>query len=321
MAYRFDTDESVAEAFARTADEQLAKAEHELRTGIQDDPVSAVHSARKALKKERSLLRLTRGSVSGPKRRRENIALRDAGRALSATRDAEVMVQALDELSVRYAGQVPELVFEAFRGRLEAGRQVAREQLTNPAMPAEVAAQLESVRRRVSKWDLRRGGWPALAGGLERSYADGRKAFRKARSCPDVHNLHEWRKRSKDLWYELRLLEAVCGQAVGGQAKEAHALADLLGDDHDLAVLRQTLTQAGAHVAADLDAVLGLLDHRRQQLQAEAMFVGERVYAESPKAFLKRIHRRWKAGRGQARADVVHDDAADLAHATRAVLA
>lgn len=321
MAYRFETDESVAEAFARAAHEQLADAGHDLRTGIQDDPVSAVHSARKSLKKERSLLRLTRGAVSGAKRRRENVALRDAGRALSATRDAEVLVQTLDELSERYAGQVPEAVFGAFRERLEAGRQVAREQLTDPAMAVEVAGQLEAVRRRISKWKLRNGDWPALAGGLKRTYADGRRAFGKARSRPDGHNLHEWRKRSKDLWYELRLLGPICGQAVRGQAKEAHALADLLGDDHDLAVLRQTLTQTGAQVATDLDAVLGLLDHRRQQLQAEAMFVGERVYAESPKAFVKRIHRSWKAGRGLAKADAVHDDAADLAQATRAVLA
>jgi CHAD domain-containing protein len=321
VSYRFEPDESVPEAFVRAAAEQLADAEHDLRTGIQDDPVSAVHSARKSLKKERSLLRLTRAAVSGTKRRRENVALRDAGRALSATRDAEVLVQTLDELSERYAGQVPEAVFGAFRERLEAGRQVAREQLTDPAVAVEVAGQLAAVRRRISKWKLGNGDWPALAGGLKRTYADGRRAFDKARSRPDTDSLHEWRKRSKDLWYELRLVGPICGQAVRGQAKEAHALADLLGDDHDLAVLRQTLTQTGAQVASDLDAVLGLLDHRRQQLQAEAMFVGERVYAESPKAFVKRIHRSWKAGRGLAEADAVHDDATDLAQATRAVSA
>ncbi len=321
MAYRFETDESVAEALVRTAEEQLDGAEHDLRTGVQDDPVSAIHSARKALKKERALLRLARGTVGGKQRRRENVALRDAGRALSATRDSEVLVQTLDGLSERYAGQVPEAVFASFREPLEADRQVAREQLTDPSMAAEVAGQLETVRRRIARWDVRRGGWAAIGGGLERTYRQGRKALARARSQPDLENLHEWRKRSKDLWYELRLLTPVGGPAVRGQTKDAHALADLLGDDHDLAVLRQTLVEAGEHVASDLDALLGLLDHRRQQLQAEAMFVGERVYAESPKAFVRRMHRYWKAGRAKARADAVHDDPADLAHVTRAVTA
>jgi len=68
MAYRFENDESVRDGFVRCAAEQLDKACTELSARIGDDPVDAVHSARKAVKKERSLLRLARGSMPAKRR-------------------------------------------------------------------------------------------------------------------------------------------------------------------------------------------------------------------------------------------------------------
>ena len=53
----------------------------------------------------------------------------------------------------------------------------------------------------------------ALADGLPTTYRRGRKAYEQARSEPGAESLHEWRKRSKDLWYELRLLGPVCGHS------------------------------------------------------------------------------------------------------------
>ena len=132
-----------------------------------------------------------------------------------------------------------------------------------------------------------------------------------------VEGLHAWRKRVKDLWYQERLLAAVCGPVVAGQVKDAHRLADLLGDDHDLAELREALTQGTVHAPVDLDAVVGLIDHRRDTLQAEALYVGARVYAETPAAFMRRMRLLWKAGRGQARAARMQRPV-ELADATRA---
>jgi CHAD domain-containing protein len=318
VPYKFRPDESVPEAAARVAAEQLEGAEHQLIEGVNHDPVEAVHSARKALKKERSLLRLARDPIRGSERRHANVALRDVGRRLSGTRDAEVLVQALDDLHERYAGQVPMAVFSAFRAQLDDERAAARARLADPMLARETVVELAGLRERIERWRLRTGGWDAVGGGLRRSYGRGRKAFRQARSEPNDENLHEWRKRSKDTWYHLRLIAPVCGEAIRGQAKDAHALADLLGDDHDLAVLRERLVAHGHEVATDVEALLGLVDHRRGQLQSAAMLAGERVYAERPKEFTRRIHRCWHAGRTQAKAARASDPA-ELAEASRAV--
>ena len=62
----------------------------------------------------------------------------------------------------------------------------------------------------------------------------------------------------------------VAGPAMAGQAKDAHHLADRLGDDHDLGVLQDALAHGRVHAPVDLDAVVGLIVHRRLALQTEA---------------------------------------------------
>ena len=95
MTYRIGADEPVRAAITRCAREQLDQAIRELSEGIGEDPVRAVHDARKAIKKERSLLRLARGAMPSAQRRRENATLRDAARALSGVRDADVQATCL----------------------------------------------------------------------------------------------------------------------------------------------------------------------------------------------------------------------------------
>lgn len=291
MAYRLQPDESVPDELRRCAGEQLDLAIDELTTGVADHPVEAVHEARKALKKTRSLLRLGRGALDPDERRRDNAALRQAGRRLSDARDAEVMLEATDKLADQFAGRLPQATFDAIR------RHLAPERRLDSGLTDQVADELKAVRSRVEHSSSRATGWKALEPGLHRSYARGRAALEKARSRPTVENLHEWRKRTKDLWYHLRLLKPFAPGIIGGAAKDADKLSKRLGDDHDLAILRAALERGAGDLKVDVDAVLELIDHRREQLQAEAMTLGQRLYAERPKAFVARMHRYWKASR------------------------
>jgi CHAD domain-containing protein len=299
MAYRLHPDEPVPDEVRRCAREQLDRAIDELSARTSDDPVEAVHDARKALKKARSLLRLSRGALDAQDRRRENAAIRAAGRALSSARDAEVMLEATDDLADRFAGRVPQATFDAIRRHLEVARDPARQQLLESGLTGQVADDLKAVRGRIEELSLRHEGWKALEPGLERSYARGRAALREARKHPTAENLHDWRKRTKDLWYHLRVLKAIAPGIIGGAAKDADKLSKLLGDDHDLAVLHETLARGAGDLKVDVDAVVELIDHRREQLQAEAYQLGERLYAESPKTFVRRMRSYWKASRPQ----------------------
>jgi CHAD domain-containing protein len=312
MAYKFRPDESVRRTILRCSREQLDRAVFELSEGISADPVDAIHSARKAIKKERSLLRLARGAMPRAQRQRENAALREAARAVSGVRDADVMIASIGQLSDRFAGQLPATAFQAIQAHLEA----RREHPGGLVVDARALRELAAVRARVDDWQLHTGGWKALESGLVRSYGRGRDAFARARVGGEMEDLHAWRKRVKGLWHHERLLERICGPTVRGHAKELDRLSDLLGDDHDLALLRQELTRDGIPVPVDVDAVVNPIDHRRAELQAEAVRIGGRLYAETPKAFRRRMRESWKAGRALAKARA-EQHPAQLAAATR----
>jgi CHAD domain-containing protein len=176
VAYEFADDESVRAAIVRCAREQLDLAVAELSERINADPVGAVHDARKAIKKERSLLRLARGAMSPEQRRAENAALREAARGLAGVRDAAVMTATLDQLSHRFVGQVPATTFEKIREQL-GHNDGQRGEMAGSGLNDRAIQQLGAVRRRVEDWTLAKDGWSAIKGGLLRGYKRGRKGL------------------------------------------------------------------------------------------------------------------------------------------------
>jgi CHAD domain-containing protein len=229
------------------------------------------------------------------------------------------MVEALDGLADRYSGQLPQQTFTVIREHLDQLGHAPRQSLMDANLTGQVAEELRAVRLRTADWRLKRGGWKAVKPGLKREYRRGRKAFRQAQADPTTERLHEWRKRAKDHWYHLRLLQSIAPRTIKGQAKDAHLLSDLLGDDHDLALLRDQLRDPGPAFAVDIEPVLALLGHRRAQLQRQAMLLGDRLYAEKPRPFVRRIGAYWKAWRAEARTTATEHPAelAELAELTR----
>ncbi|MGH2822338.1 MAG: CHAD domain-containing protein, partial [Thermoleophilaceae bacterium] len=114
---------------------------------------------------------------------------------------------------------------------------------------------------------------------LKRSYRRGRRDWRAAVKDPSTENLHEWRKRAKDLWYHCSILEETWKPVMSALAGEAHELSDRLGDDHDLALL----------LAFGAEPLEPLIARRRRELQEEAFGYGARLYVDRPKTFVCRI--------------------------------
>ena len=267
--YRLKQGEPVPEGIARIA---RGRIDHAI-DALTDATEEGVHEARKDMKKLRALLRLVRGDIGEKTFRRESTCFRDAARELSGVRDADVMLATLSELEDRYGaetGPVRQAV-EAHRIRTAGG---GRERAAKTAI-----AVLAEARRRVGDWPLERDGFVALEDGLRRTYRDGRRDWRAALKDPSTENLHEWRKRVKDLWYHHSILEETWKPVMKVLAGEAHELSDRLGDDHDLAVL----LDFGA------DSLEPVIATRRAELQEEAFAYGTRLYADKPKAFVRRL--------------------------------
>jgi CHAD domain-containing protein len=290
-AYRLTVAEPLPQGIARVANGRIGHALAELRGKSDSTPEEAVHEARKDLKKLRALLRMTRGELGDATFRRENLCFRDAGRELAGVRDSDVMLDTLNALDIP-PGMEWELR-KAIQGHRARNGGDARR-----TAAAGVVAMLREVRRRVDDWPLERHSFDALREGLERTYRRGRRDFRAAQAAPTVEALHEWRKRVKDLWYQHTLLRELWPPVMQAVGDEAHRLANRLGDDHDLAMLAEWVRE---HAAAEPE-FFEALESRRSELQAEAMALGERLYADKPGAYVRRLRRLWNTAQTSVRA-------------------
>jgi len=290
-AYRLNEDEPLPDGIRRIARGRIDHAIDELRGKTDSTPEEAVHEARKDMKKLRALLRLARGELGEDTFSRENACFRDAARELAGARDSDVMLETLGALELS-----PGVGFE-LRKAIEADRR--RNGAGDRAGAARDAlAILKEARNRVGDWPLEHDSFEAVAGGLGRTYRRGRRALKAAGAEPSVEALHEWRKRVKELWYDHTLLCALWPPVMAAAGDEAHELSELLGDDHDLAVLASWVSENGEAGPELFEAV----DRRRDELQQEAFALGARVYAEKPRAFVRRLGRLWDASEAEVRA-------------------
>ncbi|MEA2279042.1 MAG: hypothetical protein QOC78_4002 [Solirubrobacteraceae bacterium] len=294
MAYRLAVADRLTTAVRERAAEQLEEAIAHLQGDGGHDPVEAIHEARKSLKKARSLLRLVRRDLDPPAFRRESRALRDAGRALSGLRDADVMRETFEHLAERSVGRLPAKELDELRDWLE-HRSHARRNGAAIARARRVAQELGETLARLDDLPLQRVRWKTIHRSARRVYKQGRRALRRVEADPTVERLHEWRKRVKDLWHHQRLLRDAWPALLAAQAKEAHELSDLLGRDHDLAVLAERLR--GRKGGPDVGGILELIEHERAELQKRARDLGRRLYAESPRSFARRLKRYLRAAR------------------------
>jgi CYTH domain-containing protein/CHAD domain-containing protein len=298
-AYRLLGDEDAANGMRRVIVARLEKAADRLREPDDGDALAeAIHGARKDLKKARAALRLVREDLGEKAFKRENRELRDAARLLSASRDAEVKLETLDRLVEGDAGDVPPGPAALWREALASDRDRIVDADADGTEAAVVA--IEGVIARAPEWHLRHSGWKLLAPGLDTAYADGREAFEALPALPSFEAVHELRKRGKDLWYQLRLLRDAWTPVLEPTAEEIHEFTDLLGDHHDLAVLGEDLEGREEIGSAHKNVLRELIDLEQRGLLGEAIGLGERIYAEKPAAFGRRLRAYWRAWRREA---------------------
>jgi CHAD domain-containing protein len=289
--YKLKADEPLPESTRRVARGRIDHALDELRGNTDSTAEEAVHEARKDMKKLRALLRLVRGEVGESTFARENACFRDAARELAGARDTDVMLATLKQL------ELPEGLGWELRKAIQAERAGERGGDRDTAARGAVAI-LAEARKRVDDWPLERESFDAVADGLERTYRRGRRHFRAAREEPATETLHEWRKRVKEHWYHHTLMRELWPPVMEAVADEAHELAGRLGEDHDLAVLAEWVSRH----AEGGDELFEAVERRRAALQAEALELGARLYADKPSAFAGRLRRLWDASQAKVRA-------------------
>lgn len=314
MAYRLDPTQPTAAEVRRALGEQLSRAAAELR--VEGGPsAEGIHEVRKRIKKARSLLRLARADVGAGVARHANAELRRVGADLARQRDADALVEAVDRLlePAEPAEGAPPSPDGAAAGALGRVRTVLAERAEavragdaiDPAMVRTAARTLDQVTTWLDRVPPHAEGWDALGPGLARTHKRGRAALAALPQEPSAEELHEWRKRVKDLWYQQRLLRRLWPEAQRPIIEAADRLADVLGQEHDLAALVDLLAAVDdegepqlAIEPAARDLAVAVADARRADLQAVARHLGARLYADDEQAWEHRHGAWWGAAVG-----------------------
>ncbi len=296
MEYRLKRGESAPEGVRRMAAEQLDKALEHLACQ-EEKRDKHIHEARKATKRLRALVRLVRRELGDEVYALENQCYRDAGQRLSELRDATVLIETVDRLVESLGKDVPKSRFARVRVWLVERRdQVYGQVASSDRAVQEVVANLTQARERLENWNLQRQGWGGIRVGLQRIYARGRRDFAAAYALPSDEAFHDWRKQAKYLWYHAQILENIWPSVMQALVEELDQLGELLGQDHDLAVLRTTVLaefpRAGA--TATLQALESRIGEVRARKQAEACLLAERIYLERPRDFTRRLRGYWR---------------------------
>ena len=300
--FRFKKKEDFRTGFHRIAAEQVARA---LIDWEQADNAVAVHETRKCLKRLRSLLRLVRPVLASRDFKKENARLRDIARALSASRDTQVMLETIALLRTE-AGSAERSALDLLRTQVTPAR-AGKKSGDQAPTSARIATALKDVSEHLKRLRLEATNFDVVAPGFERSYRKGRKALAAMQAAYDEEASHEWRKRVQAHWRQLSLLSAAWPEFFEARIALARRLSDVLGQDHDLAVLyayvlgpaRQVLGSKG------MAAVTGLIEMRQADLRRQALHDGTVLYADGPSGLRKRVRRYWDIAAKRSKSELV----------------
>jgi CHAD domain-containing protein len=287
--------ESVRNGLVRLGRRHAHAALHRIVHPKKADRTEDIHHVRVQCKRLRALLRLLKPVTDVEAVKRENLRLRDAARMLSGFRDAFV------------AGETLKRVFEdtAPRQMRDAARLLGvkrRPPKNKQDLDLALAQAAKSLRRtaegfRTLPFSTR--GWAAIAPGLENSYRRARKEYHRCLDRGAGHLgdcFHAWRKRVKDLGYQLEILENIQPGDTHRLRKEVRRLGALLGDDHDYLVFAEQVRARERHYLdlANFRPVRKRLRRRLKTLRGKEFAIARHFFADKPRLWIARLAENWR---------------------------
>ena len=242
----------------------------------------AVHASRKALRRARAVLGLVGDALPKGERSAVKTALQDARRALSTVRDHAVAPEtlagmALDDDDRAAANRVLANAAEAMPAIAEIKQLLAES-------AARAAAQAEALQAALPH-DV---DWDTVAAGVRATYGEARRASRAAKRSKSW--FHSWRRRSKELVYQLELIAQHAGPRLTALRDEVSGATDVLSPAVDLIMVRDFVVTYGQGVAPEALAHLReTIDGNLDDLMKTACKAAREAFRQKAKKLEKRL--------------------------------
>jgi len=301
MSYRLENNETLSFGLKRIVLELIDKSVFNFSKGngsFNDD----VHDTRKNFKKVRTVQRLIRSNISEDSFQIENSFYRDAGRILSDLRDSTVLIQTFDKLIKSSELEMSNFDFSVFRDFLiEKQKHIRTAKSKKSTIINSLSTDLLLARSRVFDWSLSGDDFKIIKNNLQRIYEQGRKYMYAVFSEAVKENVHEWRKRVKDLWYAMRILSNIWPEIMSPLVALLGKLSDALGDANDLFLLKERIISNQSKFKDDQHTreLINFIDRRIIDLLREARSIGRKVYSEDSRFFVGRMQNYFEIWRSE----------------------
>jgi CHAD domain-containing protein len=259
-----------------------ADAARDAAAAVDKDPASAVHEYRKALRRARAVLALVAHAMPRSERKAVLRALREARRALGSARDQAVVPETmaaveLDEVDRSTASEILSATDDAVPPTREIKQLLAEG-------AARAAAQVEALEATLPQALP----WSVVERGLRDTYGEARRA-RKA-SKRSTRSFHAWRRRSKELTYQLELLAGYAGTRTSDLHREVEHVTDTQGPAVDLLMLRDLVRTHATGISAEaIDRLGATLDAQLDDLVKDSRRAGRDTFKRKPRKFARRV--------------------------------
>jgi CHAD domain-containing protein len=259
-----------------------ADAAREAAASVDKGAATAVHEYRKALRRARAVLALVGHALPRSERSAVLRAVREARRALSSVRDQAVVPETmaaveLDEVDRSTASAILSAIDDAVP-------QVGEIKQLLAEGAARAAAQVEALEASLPQMLS----WTVVERGVRDTYGEARRARKNAKRSKRA--FHTWRRRSKELTYQLELLAGYAGGRTSDLHREVEHVTDTQGPAVDLLMLRDLVRAHASGISSEaIERLTATLDAQLDDLVTDSRRAGKDMFKRKPRKFARRV--------------------------------
>lgn len=283
VSYSINLNKNVEKESQKTAFSQLKKSIEEIR----DNSLSMhkkIHQLRKRCKKMRGLLRIIRPQLkkSGVYDA-QNQYFKETAKQFSAIRNKKMLEETFKKIVLKYG--LDEIRYMQILKSIESIKVQSEISVQNHF--ASYRAEYERNKKNIKQYRLKKKNSKALDNGIKKGYKKAYKLKKKAYKTQSDKDFHLWRKWVKYHWYHMRLIKKNEKCVLCPRVKLSGMLADILGDEHDLSVLKSFVQDVKCENRVEF---MGYLKQEQDVLRNRAEKMGDILFCKEKNDFIEYLH-------------------------------
>jgi CHAD domain-containing protein len=221
---------------------------------------------------------------------------------LSDLRDSTVLIETFDKLLKNSELEMSNFDFSIFRNFLvEKYKNISASKHKKSEVINSLSTDLLLARSRVFDWPISGDNFKIIKKNLRTLYKQGQRDMYAVFNEAIKENVHEWRKRIKNLWYSMRILSNLWPEIMSPLVTLLGKLSDILGDTNDMFLLKERIISNQSKFKDDQHTkeLINFIDKRIIDLLRDARSIGRKVYSEDSKYFVGRMQNYFEIWRSE----------------------